>query len=230
MSGQQLANQDGDDGPGGPGRSYERAVSLPQDMSGLPRRWSVDAGADGALLPDGARRGARLRCVAALIGFFPKFCGHLHWNITAGVKADCLWSAKCSDRGAAAAVTRALLLRRSVLCAARSGAQRRAQREHAVPKVASACRVCGGGKVGEARFSLGWRPLTGCRSVVLSLYSECVWRRAVGFKVCTCKLHHEHSVIRSPCKRHMWLPCILLVCTLLVCECRRSLLRLPLVW
>jgi hypothetical protein len=70
MSGQQLADQDVDEGPGGPGRSYERAVSLPHDMAGLPRRWSVDAGADGALLPDGARRGARLRCAAALEEFF----------------------------------------------------------------------------------------------------------------------------------------------------------------
>ena len=66
MSGQQLADQAGDNDTRlelrGSGLMSMRAGSLPTHINGPPggRRWSVDAAGGGA---DGARRGARLRCV-----------------------------------------------------------------------------------------------------------------------------------------------------------------------
>ena len=71
VSGQQLAEQDGD-APNGSdtrlqlpgGRSYLHTGSLPSNIAGLPggRRWSVDAADGSDSQADAVRRGARLRC------------------------------------------------------------------------------------------------------------------------------------------------------------------------
>ena len=71
MSGQQLAEQDGDVPNGAdtrlrlPGSVYHRTGSLPTNITGPPggRRWSVDAADGGDGQADAVRRGARLRCV-----------------------------------------------------------------------------------------------------------------------------------------------------------------------
>ena len=72
VSGQQLAEQDGD-APNGVdtrlrlpgGSSYLRTGSLPSNIAGLPggRRWSVDAADGSDSQAEAVRRGARLRCV-----------------------------------------------------------------------------------------------------------------------------------------------------------------------